>query len=357
MKKSIIPVCLSLILSLSIATKLKNFTVYDPLLAVQQDNLVPLAIIGAGPAGYAAALYAGRAHMPALIIAGSEPGGQLMGSAKVENIPAVDAMPGYDIVEKLRIQAELFGARMLYDTVTDVDFFEWPFKIITEQGLKLNALTVIIATGASARLLGVSGEKTYFGRGVSTCAVCDAPLYRDADVAIVGGGDSAIEQAELLAAYARTVTLFVRSHHMRAAPHVRARLTTYDNISIVYNKHIIEICGNGQEITHVWLEDTQTKEQSLFPVQGLFLAIGHNPNAELFKRFLQLTSDGYIRLIHHQETSIRGIFAAGDVCDQDYRQAIVAMGDGSKAALDALKFLREDIGVNEKTVRSFNLYR
>jgi thioredoxin reductase (NADPH) len=321
------------------------------------ENVVPLLIIGGGQAGYAAAIYAGRANMPVVLLTGGQPGGQLVGSSAVENIPGLDVLPGWKISERLHEQAHKFGAKIIYDTVAKVDFSKWPYEVYTDGGLHINALSVVIATGASARLLDVPGEKEYFGKGISTCAVCDALFYRDKDVFIVGGGDSAMEQAELLVPYARSITILVRTNELRSAPKIFSRVMCSPKISIVYNKRIIEVLGDEERLIGLRLQNVKTGEIVEMEAGGLFLAIGHNPNTQLFADYLQMNSQGYIHLgSRNQETSVRGIFAAGDVCDNLYRQAVVAAGEGAKAALDALKFLRDEVGITDYSARQLKLH-
>ncbi|HVW99946.1 MAG TPA: FAD-dependent oxidoreductase [Candidatus Babeliaceae bacterium] len=324
----------------------------------QYEHTIPILVIGSGPGGYSAAIYGGRAHMPVALITGNKVGGQLGDSAYVENIPGIDGRAGHEVVELYRAQAERFGTHFIYDVVTEVNFDSWPFVIKTEEGRTLHALTVIIATGASPRLLGIPGEQEHFGNGISVCATCDGILFTGKNIVIVGGGDAAMEQAEMLAPLVKEITILVRSCELRAAPHVHKRLKEYGNVSILYNKKVLEVIGNDDGVTGVLVMDTVTDREYFMPTDGIFLAIGHNPNTELFKPYLKLDKAGYIELeARDQKTNIPGVFAAGDVCDY-YRQAVVAQAQGAMAAIDALRFLREDVGITDKTVRSLStLYK
>ncbi len=323
--------------------------------AVQVANVVPIVVIGSGPAGLSAALYAARAAVYTVVFEGKTPGGQLTGTTYVENWPGTGKLLGSQLIEQNKKQAENFGAVMIQDTIALVDFSQWPFKLVTEDGHELHALAVVIATGAEPKLLNemrkVPGEKEYWGYGVTTCAVCDAPFYKGKKVIVIGGGDSAVEEATLLTSYAESVTILVRGPAMRAAPAMRARIKESPKINVVYNAEIEEILGDGQKVTAVRLIHKQDKKTEELPVDGVFLAIGHRPNTALFKEYVKRDADGYIHLAGPgQATSVPGIFVAGDVADRVYRQAGVAAGDGIRAALDALSFLQKH-GYNEKIAK------
>lgn len=317
------------------------------------NQIIPVAVIGSGPAGLAAALYTARGGMHTVVFEGALPGGQLMGTSLVENWPGTPKKLGPDLIKGAHEQAAEFGAHFIHDTVIDVDFSQWPFVLKTENGLILRALTVIVASGATPRRLNapgqpvVPGEDVFWGKGVSTCATCDAAFCRDADVAIVGGGDAAIEDALQLTPYARSITLLVRGDKMRATTVMQERLKAYKNIMVRYGTQVVAIeGGNGgdEHVTHVTVKKNGAAEQLL--IRHLFLAIGHKPNVTPFEKYLKTDNDGYIKVFGHtQKTSVRGVFAAGDVADPRYRQAGVAAGDGIRAGLDALEFLR-DIGFN-----------
>ena len=316
-------------------------------LRVLQDkkNIVPVVVIGSGPAGLSAALYTARASLYTLVFQGAKPGGQLTTTTYVENWPGTKKMLGSELIDQTRTQAETFGALIVNGSIKAVDLSSWPFVLTTDEGTKLYALTVIIATGAEPRLLGVPGEKEYWGYGVTTCAVCDAPYFKDKDVVVVGGGDSAVEQATLLASYAKTVTMLVRGDKMRAAPIMQQRLAGIPKITVLYSTQITKIVGQTQptkQVTAVELINAKTKQTACKPVNGVFLAIGHEPTTQLFKPYVAVDQEEYITLATRtQQTTVPGVYAAGDVADKVYRQAGVAAGDGIKAALDATKFLQE----------------
>jgi thioredoxin reductase (NADPH) len=308
--------------------------------AFGKNNIVDVAIIGSGPAGLSSALYASRFARKTVVIAGNNQGGQLMGTSYVENWPGIEKILGPDLIEKLRAQAASFGPQFLADAVESVDFSMWPFVINTENGLKIHALSVIIATGASPKKLGIPGEQEYWGRGVTTCAICDAPFYKGEEVVVVGGGDSAVEEAIQLAPYVKKVTMLVRSSKMRATPVMQKRVAGYPNIEIRYNTAIEKIVGDDVHVTGIEVIDTATKQKSHMSISGVFLAIGHEPNSKPFSSFIDTDETGYIVIKDRsQQTSVPGIFAAGDVEDDVYRQGGVAAGNGIKAAIDADRFL------------------
>ena len=308
--------------------------------ALDKPNIVDVAVIGSGPAGLSAALYASRFARKTVVIEGKNRGGQLMETSYVENWPGFEKILGPEVMEKLHEQAARFHPLFLADTVESVDFGSWPLVIKTNDGLTIHALSVIIATGSSPKKLGAPGEQEYWGRGVTTCAICDAPFYKDEEVVVVGGGDSAVEEAIQLAPYAKKITLLVRGTTMRASQVMQSRLAGYPNIVVRYNTSIKQILGDGVHVTGVDIVDTKTQETSHMRVSGVFLAIGHTPNSALFARDLQVDDVGYIKNVgRSQATSVPGVFAAGDVEDNVYRQAGVAAGNGIKAGIDADRFL------------------
>ncbi len=313
--------------------------------ALLAPQVVPIVVIGSGPAGLSAALYAARSAVYTVVFQGKKPGGQLTETTYVENWPGTPKLLGSQLIDQNRKQAEKFGALIVNDTVTAINFNVWPFVVRTEDGARIHALSVIMATGADPRKLNdtgkVPGEKEYWGYGVTTCAVCDAPFYKGKKVVVVGGGDSAVEEATLLTSYASSVTILVRGSAMRAAPAMQARLKDSDKIKILYNTEITEIMGTGKTVTGVRLLNSKDKQTTELAVDGVFLAIGHKPNSQLVKGVVKMDGEGYIILpTRSQLTTVPGIFAAGDVADHVYRQAGVAAGDGIKAALDALAFLQ-----------------
>lgn len=311
----------------------------------ESNTLIPVAIIGSGCAGLSAAVYGARLHMHTIVFEGKKPGGQLTTTTWVENWPAFEKILGTDIIMRLKHQAVSFGARVVPDTIVSVDLNQWPFMLTTDEGTHLYAMSLIIATGANPRKLDVPGEEALWGRGVTTCAICDAPFYKDGTVAVVGGGDSAVEEALQLAPYAKRIIIFVRASAMRASPAMQDHLKEYGSIEVWYNTHIKEIRGD-EHVSSVLIEKNGKEEE--VPLDAVFLAIGHVPNTQLFKNQILLDKNGYLVLDKvSQQTSINGVFAAGDVADHRYRQAGVAAGDGIKAALDAAQFLR-DHGFNEE---------
>jgi thioredoxin reductase (NADPH) len=322
--------------------------------AFDKDNVVDILIIGSGPAGLQAAVYGGRAHHNTWVLEGNEPGGLLIKTTIVENWPGEISILGKDIINNLKMQAEHQGAQFLPDTAARVDFSVYPYVVYTEEGRVLHALSIIIATGATPKKLGVPGEEEFWGHGVTNCAVCDAPNFEGLDVVVVGGGDAAVEEALQVAPHAASVTIMVRGDSMRAVPSMKARLAGYSNIKIRYNVVITEIEGKEQGlasvVTQISVRDTKTDVITKEPISGVFLAIGQIPNTWVFRDTVSCLPSGHIRLADQeyrtQKTSVPGVFVAGDVADVLYRQAGVAAGDGTKAALDADEFLRER-GYNE----------
>jgi thioredoxin reductase (NADPH) len=296
-------------------------------------------VIGGGPAGYTAALYAARADLDPLVIEGFAFGGQLMITSDVENYPGFkDGILGPELMQEFRSQAERFGAEYLTDDVTRVDFSERPFRVYVGDDEYL-AETVVVATGATARMLGLPSERALQGRGVTYCAVCDAAFYRDKEVLVVGGGDSAMEEAIFLTKFATKVTIVHRREDFRASSIMLDRARSNDRIEWATNAVVDEVIGD-QKMTGARLRDTQTDEISELPADGLFVAIGHDPNTKLFLDWLDHDEAGYlITKPGSTETNIPGVFAVGDVQDHTYRQAITAAGSGSMGALDAERFL------------------
>lgn len=320
--------------------KKPNARSFDMACLRDSNNLVPMVIIGSGPAGLNAALYAGRAQLDPLVIEGDNPGGALMETTYVENWPARSKILGKDIISEAREQAKGAGAKFLRDTVTSVDFSQWPYAIYTQKGITLRALSIVIATGSTPKTLGIPGEKDYWGKGVTTCALCDAPFHKGHTVVVIGGGDSAIEEATQLAAYADKVYILVRKDSMRAARSMQDRLKGYPTISVLFNKEVTAIRGDDKEVTHIDVYDNVTKQSETMQAQGVFLAIGHTPNSALFAHDLVIDEQGYIAVDKiTQQTSVPGVFAAGDVQDNVFKQAVVASGDGAKASISAASFL------------------
>ena len=302
-------------------------------------------IIGSGPAGYTAAIYAARANMAPIIYEGLQPGGQLTTTSEVENFPGYpDGVMGAQLMEDLRKQAARFEADIRTGVISKVDFSSRPFHATADDGTEIQADTVIIATGASARYLGLEDEVRYSGLGVSACATCDGFFYRGRTVAVVGGGDTACEEAYYLSGLAKKVYLSVRKDYLRASKVMQKRVLDKENITILFNTQTLGLFGKEfVEGAHL-IEYAGTDREQKFDIDidGFFLAIGHKPNTDIFKTQIALDEQGYIKIEGNtQATSVPGVFAAGDVADPNYQQAIVAAASGCKAALDAEHFLME----------------
>jgi thioredoxin reductase (NADPH) len=301
-----------------------------------------VVILGGGPAGLTAAIYAARANLAPLVIEGNAAGGQLMLTTLVENYPGFEeAIMGPALMQAMRKQAERVGAEFRTEDATAVDFSRRPFAITTQSGDRVEARAVIVATGAAARTLGVPGEQRLMGRGVSTCATCDGFFFRNKDVVVVGGGDSAMEEALYLANLARSVTVVHRRDRLRASKIMQDRAFRHPVITFVWNAVVEEIVGDG--VVHaVRLRDVRSNEVTERKTDGVFVAIGHVPNTGLFRGQLELDEAGYIKLRQRTMTSVEGVFAAGDVHDHTYRQAVTAAGYGCMAAIDAERWLQHD---------------
>jgi thioredoxin reductase (NADPH) len=297
-----------------------------------------VVIIGSGPAGLTAAVYTARASLSPLMIEGVEAGGQLMLTTEVENYPGfIDGIMGPELMERMRKQAGRFGTEFLTDNVTSVDFSAAPFEIRTGDQV-VQANSVIISTGASARMLGVPGEKELLGHGVSTCATCDGFFFRDQELLIVGGGDSAMEEAIFLTKFASKVTVVHRRDSLRASKIMQERAFNHPKIDFVWDSVLTEIFGNGK-VAGARIKNVRTGEESELAAGGVFVAIGHTPNSKLFEDQLELSAGYIVTKREGTETSVPGVFAAGDVVDFRYRQAITAAGMGCMAAIDAERYL------------------
>lgn len=300
-------------------------------------------IIGSGPAGYTAAIYAGRANLQPIEYCGMQMGGQLTQTTTVENFPGYpQGVDGNQMMMELREQAERFGATLRDGEIVKADLSKAPYLLTTDRGDEIEAETIIIATGATAKYLGLDDEKKYNGQGVSACATCDGFFYRKKVVAVVGGGDTACEEAIYLAQLASKVYMIVRKPYLRASDVMKKRVEENEKIEILYETNTLGLYGeNGVEGAHLVYRKGEADERKYdLPIDGFFLAIGHKPQSDLFRDFVDVDEQGYIKVDSPtQATKVPGVFAAGDVCDPRYRQAIVAAGTGAKAALDAEKYL------------------
>lgn len=301
-------------------------------------------IIGSGPAGYTAAIYLGRAGYNPLVIAGAlTPGGQLVNTTEVENYPGFpDGILGPDLMDAMQKQAEKFGAEIVYDDVKDVDFNRPIKSVTTSDGMSYEAQAVIVSTGSQVRKLGVPGEQQYSGRGVSYCATCDGFFFRGKPIVVIGGGDSAFEEAQFLTRFGSSVTIIHRRNEFRASKIMVDRAKENEKINFVLDSVVESVNGSDKEAKSVTVRNVKTNEVSEIEAEGIFVAIGHTPSTEFLHGFLKLNSDGTIAVQGTStKTSIPGVFAAGDVVDSVYRQAISAAGMGCHAALDAQSYLTE----------------
>ena len=308
-------------------------------------STVKVLIIGSGPAGYTAGIYAGRANLYPVIYEGNQPGGQLTQTSEIENFPGYpEGIGGMDMMDELRRQAERFGAEVRSRHIESIDLSKRPFVAVDDRGEEISAESVIICTGSSAKYLGLPDEIKYQGMGLSACAVCDGFFYRKKEVAVVGGGDTACEEALYLSSLAKKVYLIVRKSYLRASEVMKKRVVDTPNIEILFDCNVTGLYGDGVvEGAHV-VRAVGTPQEDHFDItiDGFFLGIGHNPNTEFLKGQVELDKEGYIKVKGDSTlTSVEGVFAAGDVADPHYRQAIVAAGSGAKAALDAEHFLND----------------
>ena len=306
-----------------------------------------LIILGSGPAGLTAAIYAARAILEPVVVSGREAGGQLMITSDVENYPGFpEGIMGPEMMDLLRAQATRFGTEFFSGDVVDVDLSEHPFKLTLENKDTLSCDSLIISTGASARWLGMDSEKEFSGKGVSACATCDGFFFRDQDVAVVGGGDTALEEALYLANICKSVTLIHRRDEFRGSKIMQKRAINHEKISIFWNTVVEEVLGDPKAgMTSLKVKNVKNQQVTEHPITGLFVAIGHTPNTNLFEGKLNLNQNGYVKVTPGTTyTSVEGVFASGDVQDHVYRQAVTAAGTGCMAAIDAERWLAEQTG-------------
>jgi thioredoxin reductase (NADPH) len=304
-------------------------------------------IIGSGPAGYTAAIYAARANLSVLMLQGYQIGGQLMQTSEVENFPGFEeGILGPEMMEKFEAQARRFGTEVVQEDAIAIDFTKRPFTVKTDTA-EYQARAIIVATGASAKWLGLPNEERLKGRGVSACATCDGFFFKNKNIVVIGGGDTAMEEATFLTRYANHVTLIHRRDTFRASKIMQDRARKNEKISFLMDSEVVDILGDNA-VTGVRVRNVKTGEETTLDTEGVFLAIGHQPNTELFKGILDMDKAGYIVPKEHTMTNIPGVFAAGDVTDHRYRQAVTAAGDGCRAAIDLERWLAEqgdDVGV------------
>lgn len=311
---------------------------------MHQSSNHKVIIIGSGPAGLTAALYTARANLSPIVFEGIQPGGQLTITTEVENYPGFpDGIMGPELMDKIRLQAQKFGAQSIYQQVTEIDFSKRPFRVVAD-GKTYYGETVIVSTGASAKLLGIPSEAEYMGYGVSACATCDGFFFKNQHVVVVGGGDTAIEEASFLTKFASKVTIVHRRNELRASKVMQKRAFDNPKIAFAWDSVVEEVLGkneNGRKsVTGVRLKNVKTGASTDFACDGVFLGIGHQPNTKLFEGVLEMDSVGYlITKPHSTATNVEGVFAAGDVADPTYRQAVSAAGTGCMAAIDAERFL------------------
>jgi thioredoxin reductase (NADPH) len=306
-----------------------------------ENSVHNLIILGSGPAGLTAAIYAARGNLKPIVIDGGIPGGQLMGTTYVENWPGEKSILGFKLMQNMREHAQHFGTQFISETVTKVDFSKKPFTIWTDQHKELHARSIIIATGAVPKKLGCPGEKTYWGKGITTCAVCDGAFYVNKKVLVVGGGDTAMEDASFLKKFTNDITIVQIEEELTASHAMQQRIINDKDITIIYSSTITEIHGDNDHVTGVTIANKKTNEQKKIDIDGVFVAIGLNPSSEIFKNQLAMKANGYLEISDHTKSSVEGVFIAGDVADYRYRQAITSAGSGCMAALDVERYLKQ----------------
>jgi len=308
------------------------------------NEIEKLIIIGSGPAGLTAGIYAARAELHPIILDGKEPGGQLMGTTAVENWPGEKSILGPTLMKQMREHAQHFGCRFISETVTDVDTLKKPFIISTDKNRTYKTDAIIVATGASPKKLGCPGEKEYWGKGITTCAICDGAFYKDKKAIILGGGDTAMESASFLYKFTKNITIVHIGDTLTASIPMQKRVLDIPDIKIIYNNTITAFRGDGNHLTEVEITDQKTKEKKTMQADGVFISIGLKPNTVFLQGKVDLSDYGYLQIKghkNHTKTSVEGIFAAGDVADPFYRQAITSSAMGCMAAMDVEKYLSE----------------
>jgi thioredoxin reductase (NADPH) len=308
-----------------------------------KEEIHNIIIIGSGPAGDTAALYAARANLKPIVIEGIEPGGQLMITTDVENYPGFPkGIQGPELMEEFKSQAERFGAEYIFGEVSSVNFTTRPFTVTVDEETNYQSNSIIIATGATAKLLGLESESKLMGRGVSACATCDGFFFQDQEVAVVGGGDTALEEALFLTRYATNVKIIHRRDTLRASQIMQDRAKSNDKIEFIWNSEVTDILANQNgEVSKIQLKDTTSANISELAINGVFIAIGHQPNTQIFEGIIDRNENGYILTNNGTKTNIEGVFACGDAQDWIYRQAVTAAGTGCMAAIDAERYLAE----------------
>jgi thioredoxin reductase (NADPH) len=317
------------------------------------SNLVPVAVIGGGPAGLSAALYSARGKMHTVVFSGPELGGQLSKTLHVENWPGTERTNGIKLMNVVKAQAQKFGAEVADTSITKVDFSSWPFTLWTDTGDIVHALSIVIATGGIMRTLGVPGEDKYLGRGVARCGICDSAFFKDQDVVVVGSGDAAVQDAVMLLDYAKNVILLVAGSAMKAAQCMQDRLLAHKNVRVLYNTQVTAIKGNGKVVTGVDIVNRKDGTTSSLGVAGVFVGIGQIPNTALFESQLKKDKRGYIVINRKdQATSVPGIYAAGAVSEDQMTQAAISSGDAIRAVLNAMEFLNKH-GITNQNLKQY----
>ena len=309
------------------------------MLSKQINNVEKTIIIGSGPAGLTAGIYLGRAKLNPLLIKGIQPGGQLTTTTDVKNWPGNQKTAGFKLMMDIKEHAKVSGCKIISDTVTKINCSQKPYTVFTKLGKELKTESIIISTGASHKKLGIPGEKKYWANGVSVCATCDAPFFQDKNVVIIGGGDSAVTEAEFLSRFSKKLTIINISEELTAKDPIKDKVIANPKIEIIYNSIVNKIEGDEKKVTSIKIEHIQTCDKKTIKTDGVFIAIGMKPNTDFLKNVLELDKYGYIILKDKQMTSVPGVFAAGDVADSTYKQAITAAGFGCMAALDCQKYL------------------